>query len=129
MIRCHANIRLAGLGSPLLLSDALADARKALEIYDKGVGDLTARGEALVSLGFCKAVTGRLREGKADMREGLSLLSQNPTPIGRSFYAKGGKMVAFAGRLLLDKRLRMDGEEAQIVAAIEVGAFDQLRNI
>ncbi|WP_424986379.1 DUF4062 domain-containing protein [Microbulbifer sp. S227A] len=127
MIRCHANIRLAGLGSPLLISDALADARKALEIYDMGVGDLTGRGEALVSLGFCKAITGRLRTGKADMRHGLHLLSQNPTPNGRSFYAKGGKMVARAGRLLLDTRLRIDGEEAQIAAATAVGAFDQLR--
>jgi hypothetical protein len=100
-IRASAKLRLAQLGRPWLIPDALGDYRKVWRTREKNGVTASAVGEALVEYGFAQfQVRSRIHIGEGAalqrMREGVRLLESDARPGRVGFLVRGKRKFAYA---------------------------------
>jgi len=100
-IRASAKLRLAQLGRPWLIPDALSDYRKVWRAREKIGASASAVGEALVEYGFAQfQVRSRIYVGKGAalkrMREGVCLLESDSSSARIGFLVRGKRKLAHA---------------------------------
>ncbi len=121
-IRASAKLRLAQLGRPWLIPDALGDYRTVWRAREKHGATASAVGEALVEYGFAQfQVRSRIHIGEGAalrrMREGVRLLESDASPERIGFLVRGKRKFAHA----LAQAGRHDEAASEQRAADELG--------